>query len=664
MSERARRNLLHAGIAIGIFWLNAYVLREMFTREYIDQLHSIEAAYISLARYIGENWRDLTWFPLWYGGIPYQNTYPPLLHLLSALVAAVFQAAPGTAYHGTSAALYALGPVALYAFAVRLSGSVLTGFLAAVCYSVVSPSALLVRTIANDLGQAYWGRRLQDLVVWGEGPHVSGLTFFPLALLAIHVAWEKRTRATSLLAALAMAATVLTNWLAAFTLAMGVACLVATQLTKRVVIHTAGLGVLAYCLAAPWIPPSTVAIVQRNARTVGSTYHESYGKLVLMLAAAAVTVVALSLLFRKLRLPAMWQFAILFSAITSAVTLGAYWFKVQLLPQPERYHLQMEMGLCLLAAAAVAQLLARAPRPVMALVLIAIAAASVVPVRQARRTAKTYLKPIALNEHVFGRLGRWLHEKRFQERIFAPGAKTFWLNAFTDTPQFDGGFIQGLTNMQMQQGWYAINLLESQEGVVLWARAFGIQAIVASSAQSPDPYPTMQHPEKLKGLEVLWEDTTETLYRIPQRSTSLARVIPSEAVVAKFENTESIVPYVTALEDVKLPLATLRWQNRHAAVIEGNLEPGQVISLQMSHHNGWKATVNGGPRPVKPDGLGQMIVDPSCQGSCRIDLSYDGGAEMQIVRLLPWMALLALAFNIPLRPSSRDTEGQSGARSG
>ena len=41
---------------------------------------SIEAAYIGLARYIANHLGELSWFPLWYGGIPYADTYPPLLH--------------------------------------------------------------------------------------------------------------------------------------------------------------------------------------------------------------------------------------------------------------------------------------------------------------------------------------------------------------------------------------------------------------------------------------------------------------------------------------------------------------------------------------------------------------------------------------------------------
>ena len=69
---------------LALFALNVYIARNLFALEYSQYMGSIEAAYISISRYMLENWRDLTWFPLWYGGIPFQNTYPPLLHALVA----------------------------------------------------------------------------------------------------------------------------------------------------------------------------------------------------------------------------------------------------------------------------------------------------------------------------------------------------------------------------------------------------------------------------------------------------------------------------------------------------------------------------------------------------------------------------------------------------
>src|SRR5271156_6688842 len=89
-----------------LFGINLYICRELFRTEYLNRMGSIEAAYISLARYIQENARDLSWFPTWYDGIPYQNAYPPLLHWVVALVANISGRSSALAYHAVVAFLY------------------------------------------------------------------------------------------------------------------------------------------------------------------------------------------------------------------------------------------------------------------------------------------------------------------------------------------------------------------------------------------------------------------------------------------------------------------------------------------------------------------------------------------------------------------------------
>ena len=157
-------------------------------------LDSIEGAYIGLARWILEHPFDWSWFPLWYNGIPFQDTYPPLLHFLVALAAGLSGASPALSYHAVTALLYCLGPVTLFWFACRLSGERWTSFYAALFYSVVSPAALLVPEIAADMGSAFGARRLHALVRYGEGPHIAAMTLLPVALMALDRATHRWQR--------------------------------------------------------------------------------------------------------------------------------------------------------------------------------------------------------------------------------------------------------------------------------------------------------------------------------------------------------------------------------------------------------------------------------------------------------------------------------------
>src|SRR6266496_2740034 len=82
-----------------LFALNAAITPLLFRTSYIAEMGSIEAAFVGIARYVSQHWNDLNWFPLWYGGIPYPDSYPPLLHWIVALVITVSGVSPGLAYH-------------------------------------------------------------------------------------------------------------------------------------------------------------------------------------------------------------------------------------------------------------------------------------------------------------------------------------------------------------------------------------------------------------------------------------------------------------------------------------------------------------------------------------------------------------------------------------
>ena len=103
-----------AAAALALFAVNAWITIWLFRTAYTVQMGSIEGAFIGLARYIAGHSGELHWFPLWYGGVPFPDSYPPLLHAVVAAVASIAHISAGLAYHVVVATVYALGPVALY----------------------------------------------------------------------------------------------------------------------------------------------------------------------------------------------------------------------------------------------------------------------------------------------------------------------------------------------------------------------------------------------------------------------------------------------------------------------------------------------------------------------------------------------------------------------
>ena len=148
----SKKSVQTAAGALFLFCLNAYLCRELFVTEFTQHMGSIESTFIALGRYIMEHPWELRWLPWWYGGVPFQNAYSPLLHLLVAAVGSSAGISAPLSYHAVTAATYCLGPATLFWMGSRLSGRPLPSLVAALLYSVFSPSALLTPAVAADLG--------------------------------------------------------------------------------------------------------------------------------------------------------------------------------------------------------------------------------------------------------------------------------------------------------------------------------------------------------------------------------------------------------------------------------------------------------------------------------------------------------------------------------
>jgi hypothetical protein len=657
-----RRRVL--ACALALFALNVYIVRELFAVEYLRFMGSIEGAYISLARQLSEHW-DLTWWPLWYAGIPYQNTYPPLLHWITALAARFTQGSPAHSYHFVTAFFYCAGPVTLFWMAYRLSGLVWPSFAGGLAYSLLSPSNFLSSVVRQDAGGWLHPRRLQALVVYGEGPHVTSMALLPVAIVVLDLALRRRRPVFYLLAAFGLASVVLTNWLGGFALATAVfAYIVSSNFPdlKRAFLSCAGLAAFAYALAARWIPPSTLAAIRTNAERVGGPYPIG----VAQLSYAAVILVAILLMwlwFERRSTPAHLRFFSVFALLMSVVTLASAWWQIYIVPQPDRYHLEMEMALCPLACFALALPLGRLRRPPCLVIVVVLALLCYFPIRTYRRTARGWTRPLDIHSTSEYKTASWIDQNMHGRRVFVPGSDYFWLNAFTDTPQLEGGFDQGLTNpllpvihYQLYAGTGTAN--EGELGI-LWLKAFGVHAAAVCGPRSTEVYKPYHNWRKFEGLlPVLWRDGDDVIYRVLPDSVSLAHVLPPENRLtrppASVFDTDFLRAYVAPLEDPALPPVEMTWQNRHHAVLAADLQKDQLLLVQVTYHPGWHARVNGAARPLSKDPIGLVLIAPQCAGRCVVDLEYGDDAEMLAASVISWTALAggllwAIAWPVRMR---------------
>jgi hypothetical protein len=603
---------------------------------------SIEGAFIGLASYIHNHFPHLTWMPLWYGGIPFPDSYPPLLHVTVAAVSALAHISAGLAYHAVTAAFYSVAPVALY-WALLKMGATTPGkhaavFLAAAGYSLFSPTIWLVSSFRHDIGGWFAPCRLDAMVNWGEGPHITALMLLPLAIGALYVAIVRRAPAFYFAAALAMAAAALSNWIGGFALALiGAAFLLANF--EDAWLRLALIACWAYAIAAPFVTPSTIATIQANAPLVAAG---GFAANPVLEAAVATGALALAWALARWQVDRPIRIAALFFYFTASISLLAMWFKLKVIPQPDRYHLEMDLAFWLLAGLLAAKVRVARPR-----ILIAAAAAICLPVAILQhRRAQELERPIDIASTAEFEISHWLGAHDGGQRVFAPGTIGFWMQAFSDTPMLTGGFDNGERNTFLPDVIYQIYAGDRQDTMLAWLKAFGIGAIVGGGPKSRESYHPYAHPEKFDGLPEIWRDGPEVIYAVPRRRASLAHAmlpsdLPQERPPAYY--AKPLDRYLAALDDPALPDASFTWHGTSAASIAGTFAPEQVLSVQLTFDKGWHAAVAGEPRRILQDKLGQMVVEPRCSGACVVDLSYDGGIEQQAAR---WSSAAALLIGI------------------
>lgn len=278
----------------------------------------------------------------------------------------------------------------------------------------------------------------------------------------------------------------------------------------------------------------------------------------------------------------------------------------------------------------------------MAVLALAVAFASEQVVEQ-RRWAKGVLREPDLTKTIEYRSAVWMDAHMpHNARVMLPGSMAQWLNAFSDRPQWTGSSWATAANPEQQ---YAVGAVLVEQGTVdtslVWLRAYGVQAVAVSGPKSPEFWkPVLDKTKYEAKFDVLWREDDTTLYKVPLKNTSLAHALSKHARTVK--TMDSIKGYVAALDAERTPGLTLTWQDRNHARIQGDVRHGEAVSLQVTHHAGWHALANGQPAPVHRDALGLMWIEPSCNGPCSVELTYNGGAELIACRWISYVTLVAL----------------------
>jgi hypothetical protein len=639
--------------------INFYLCRGLFSVEFTAHTNSIQGLWISMARLAGEHWFRPSWWPYQDSGMPFEHTYMPLVPAASALLAIIAGVSAARAFHGIMGLVLCFGPVTLFLMIWRMSGMPGYAFWVCMAYSITSPArALLPEGDVNPI--RYWSSlRFYTAVVWDDLPHETAVCFLPLALLFLWRSLEKRRMLDCVFAVLFMALTVLPSVFGATALLLGAMCILAALPRERLASNARVLmllALLAYLVVSPFLPPSLIATIRSNQqRFVEDRWSAG------SLTALGLVLCGAVLLHRAMQLgkaSSHVRFFVLFGWVAASIPLIDAYLNRHFLPQPNRYHAELEMGLAMAAVPAIAWAAARIPRDIRVALSAFVICVAGEQVAGLHRFTEEATRPVDMTQRIEYRIAQWVDGHMPGERVMVPGSIAQWFNVFSATPQLSGSSYSTTPNWHQQDAMKSIltSVTPEETGVaVLWAKAFGLQAVTAAGPHSPEFWkgPSSTRFDGL--LPVLWRQEDTTIYQVPQRSASLAHVIPLSAVVADGAvMSGELQKYVAALDDESLPLAGMQWHGFRNLSIDATVGSGQVVSVQTCYHRGWHARANGNRAESRRDGLGFLVVNPRCAGPCHIELTYDGGWEYRLTRwlsaltilgILAWIAFAVYPFN-------------------
>ena len=640
-----------AACAIVLLWINLYVCRELFQHD-AAHMNSMQGFWIALARLAQGSWWHANWWPYMNCGMPFEFAYAPLVPWLTAAIAAVRGVPDAVAFQAVTGLVYCAGPVTLFLMAWLLTRAPGYSFLAGLFYSLTAPTQLVIPDGPFSF-QGFWSAsRLMTAAVWDETPHLAALALLPVMILLLVVSLERRRPVYYAATALTVALMTLASDFGPVMFLMAALCLLVVLPradVRRHIAITVGIGAAGYAVASPFLSPSLIAAIRQAAEDGGEGW--SMGSLTALVIAAAGWILLWHYLRRwtkDLRL----RFFALFAYLTASVPVLAYYLHRHFLPEPNRYKFEMELALSLLVVFGVRPWLVRVPKQVkMALALLVLALAGEQMVSH-RQFAKHILHTEEATRTIEYRASVWAEQNLRGVRVMMGGSIEKWANAFTGVEQYSGGSWSVAANPAQQNGlramWNGGETAERDARVSLaWLKAYGVGAIAMSGPHSQEFWKPFAHPAKFEGiLPVLWREDDVTIYRIPQRTDSLAHVVPAAALVGRAPrgpgDIAAIETYGAALDDASLPAAGFQWEGRNRIRIAATVERGQAVSVQVSYHPGWHATAGGRRAAIRPDGLGLMWLRPDCSGRCDMVLDYDGGWELRLCRYISLAALASL----------------------
>jgi len=634
--------------------VNVVVAWPLFHIEYLSHLHSNEASYATIAHFLRNEGSLAAWFPWWDLGMPIENTYFPFVPYVTAFLASVCGVTEINAYHKLCAFFYVIGGLGVFFLARFLCNSLAAGFAAASCWSLFSPSALLFLPIATDLGGIWLPWRLRTIVYYGEGPHNVSLALLIWAILFYLKA--RSVRPYHLVFLILGVMTFCANAFGAVSLIASIAaveCALSDGNQLPFAMSRAALAVLAIVvLALPWCSPALYATIAQQSQHVGGDYTWTNSKVLCWLFIGALYVM-LPVLFKPVA--GHIRILLLLFASIGAIPIFHYYFAIDLAPQPQRYSLEVELivALGLGFAASAIQRLPRARHWVTVGFLVFLAW----QFAQYRHFSAGSIIQANIKDTAQYQAAKWAGQRfGVQDRVLVGGAGGYLFNLFTDVPQVGSGHQPSTPNFMQSVGVFTIfsGMNAGDRDFYyssLWLKAFGARAVFVQTDFTGDSLQPFANPGKFDGkLALIGRPSGWKVFDTGYKKHSLFRLVSRDAIVRHPPihglDAQELDPFVKAVESAPSLADGVRRISSTHWTIAADIKATQAIAVAMNYDPGWKARSSGRSVAVTRDGLGLIAISPQCDGSCTVELWYDGGDlrfYSGVVGSAAWAVFLAAA---------------------
>jgi hypothetical protein len=649
--RKLRKRRVDLAVAFALFVFAALLIRPLFRIEYFNNWGSIDSTFIADARFLVDHWPHPLWQPLWYCGTRFDYIYPPALRYGTAIVAMMADVSTARGYHLYTAFLYCLGSAGVFALVRTVAGSRAWAAVAAIAIATVSPSFLVLPSFRVD-SALHMPQRLNVLIKWGEGPHISALSLLPFALLFCWRALSQGGALSSVLAALCCALVVAHNFYGATALAVFFPLIIwsiwITHRDRRVFLRAGWIVLLAYGLSGFWLTPSYLRITLDNLKLVAQPGN-AWSRWLAVL--AAILFAAMSWKFARGQKCRSYAVFLAGSVLVfSLVVAGHYYLGFRVVGEPHRFVPELDLVLIL----AVAEILRRLAgmnwqwgRLVVAAAVLAALAGSY---PYLRRPWSVFVADPNYRSRIEYRLGEWLSTHLPGGRTFATGSLRFWYNVWNNDAQVGGGSDQGILNGILAHAqWQVMN--DPQTGRDLaWLQAMGADAIVVPEPQSGVVFHEYKAPRKFAGvLPVLYDDGAgNIIYKVPRRYPSHARIVrtaeaDSLPTVPQDDNTDQLAAYVKSLEQGPDRPAEMRRDGPELIRIRATLREGESLVVQESYDPAWRAYSQGKSLEIRKDPVGFMRVYAT-PGDQEVRMVFELPFENRIGRILTALSILIAGY--------------------